>query len=283
MRELTELQELKKSQTEGKWGFSVPYDQAASGVTMLSAVLPSYLSRAWTVTIGRQHAIGPNPLNIAAFPTAGFASPADPGAEPLNNQATKNGYVRVEWGNDSMIEQAYLDYRPQGFTFQVHGAFVRVSFNFPFNGAFTNPTRPALISGTLSPSARSTVDYGQCTYTSSSFSIVAGATLRTYIPSRAVAYRIAPNTQAMAAQRWRISQALGGAGGAVCYDVESSDASGMARVGTTNAIGDQEVNIYGWRQPWVMLVGVASMLQIEAAAANTSALQGQVQWLLDLG
>lgn len=258
-----EIRELEKCYRNGKWGFAQDFRaaiNAPSGISLLTADLPPWMARAWTINMA-QFLYQGQPLSVI---------PNDSGYAP-NTQTANDVKLRIDWGVDSARESALVDYPWAGGTFQLHAATIRVYLN-PVNGLQTyNPIRVPILNGWMSPGAsgRVAVDALAPTYTAL-FSCSVGTPAHVTIPARAVAYRIVAIDSPTSGDLLTASQvAVAGAPGiplTIDYNAESTQPSGFGQ--------------YPYRSLFVPLINAASGVQV---TTSTGAFTGWMQFLLDLG
>ena len=184
-------QELIESQLTGRWSFTFtvpaaglgqppgPYQQAQ----LLSADLPAYASRSWTVTLlAWQYSSG-------VLATAGELAGTPPENQTFSGATSVNPglKVAVQWGVDGSMENALVDYPARGCTFQLTGGGIRIGLT----GVQTPNASPTpIVGGFLTPTPRTSLGpICNPTYTIPVQLAPVGGNLLIPIPRRAVAYQ----------------------------------------------------------------------------------------------
>lgn len=280
-----ELHELIKAEHEGKWGFSLPWDQTQSGQTLLMNTMPSWMARTWTLHMNQMRY--QSGLLLGTSVTNGSAD---------QQTAQQRAQIFLSFGVGDSTERVQVDYPWAGGTFQFHAATFRVNVNnlnlslsynalrVPIVGAFVVPTE----------SGRASSDYcGTPTFTTQQITAAAGApgaVVLVDMPARAVSYRIIPMdvNDAIAGVNAPVITAKQLAGGGVAISTMNLVAidSGLATAGglAGDNLYDQQTGTF-WvsrtRQAFPITQG-ASVLAFQNTNAVTAA-NFFVQFQLDLG
>lgn len=256
-----ETRAMAKCQAEGKWGYAQQWALRADGI--LTAQLPSWMARSWTITLGSFRYTG-GPLSAIPPVTSN-----DPGTNNADTQTSQRTFARIDWGVDSGRETAYVDWPWGGCTFQVQAALVRVT---QIGVTARNNTRLPLLNAFMAPvpNARGAIGQLGPTYTYGPIAQALGTTVVYPIPPRASAYRIIPDTAASAQLALIVNQMYGGVAftGPLDWNSES--------------ITYAETNIHTWPQRALFVPLHPEMAAIQITTPG-SGFGGWIQYLLDLG
>lgn len=257
-----ELEFKARAQESGKWGFTLPIEQAANK-SVLTNDMPPWMAQVWTLNLlcpKWQSPIG-----------GSFAAGISTRKQPLDNAVLPPGQVRLDYGVDSAMESVLFDYPTNGCTIQFHAATFRLyviqntaftagtilGYSNPLVGGFVTPASRGNVSADVLPSAMLTTSLLTSTV----------AAQFHWAPNRARAYRIVPLNAAAQAGGWVSRQVL--FNGAIL----TLDVNGDLGVGGSELMKNRNV--------FIPLVGNAQGIDVETAAGG--GLFYYIQWLLDIG
>lgn len=262
-----EMTYLAKSQQAGKWGFTVPYTQA-EGTSLLTFDLPAWMARPWTITLmGMKYSTGPLSSNVALHGTA-------------DQQSVSDCQVRIDWGVDSAMESALVDYPFAGCTFQVHAAVLRMYINFKSS---LNANIPPMIGGFVSPfgSGRMAADLFGPTFTTNFGGLSPAQTRITNVPKRARAYRLVPrNIATLGGPSFQVTQGSGGPTGNIFPQIDYGTTGGGEQLAVADGGGSE--HWYPYRSTFATLAPTTSIITV----TNTGGIVAgdvNIVYLMDLG
>lgn len=276
----TELEFLKRSQENGKWGFSQQFIGPVAQ-SLITVDLPAWMARQWTLQLLRwRYANGV----LAAAPAS-----SNPDAQTVAGTGPR---VVLHYGVDSAMERVQMDYNKSGCSVQFHAASIRVYLEAPgtafgtssgSSGVIQPPALAPIVAGFITPYGKgpgSADNIPSVTFTTTQFTVsqLGGATVRN-IPDRARAYRLVIITEP---QNTLLVRQLAGDGvSVVASDYKATLAGGEFPIVLDNGV-TQPNHLHPQRPLFMPLMRDAEIIELQ----NTTALGSTIvalQFLLDVG